>query len=89
MLPKISAAWRLIRRLDLITWDQLEGLAGLLASAEQLPDWRDEETRSGGGLGLWAEWPEKLGEGTWALPTEASGGLAGDKPANGSRWGRV
>lgn len=29
-----------------------------------------------GSLGFWAEWPEKPGGGTWALPTEALGGLA-------------
>jgi len=73
-LPKsqLSAAWRLIRRPDLITWDQLEGRA----LAEQLPNWRDKEITNGGGLGFQAEWPEKPGGGTRALPTEASGGLA-------------
>lgn len=40
-----------------------------------------------GAWGLRAEWPEKLGKGTEAQPTEASGGLARGKPANGVRWG--
>lgn len=52
------------------------GPAGGTGSAEQLPNWRDKEIRNGGGLGFQAEWPQKPGGGTWALPTEASGGLA-------------
>lgn len=40
----------------------------------------------GGGLGFWAEWPEKPGGGIWALPTEASGGLAWGSTSAGQQW---